>query len=394
MFSRLSARFRSRRAAPAPPVITAAAGHFAGWDASPPLGSAAFARVYEQSPWVYVAVNRIAEAAALVPLRVVRHARGERIQLGHHPVLTLLERPNPRLSRFELFEQTVGALELHGNAYWFLAGDDRGQPVEIWPLPPDRLRIIPDARDLVRGYIYEVDGQRIPLEPAEIIHFRRWNPSDDFYGLSTLQAARLAIASDRAMAQWNHAAFGQDRGVPAGIVMVKDFISDADFERLKRDWRTSYGAGERRTAFLRGASVTWQNIGLSHQDLDFLNGRRAHREEILNLFGVPVGLLSENATEANAKVAERLFIERTLWPKLVRIAGKITGDLLPFWGPDLSLEFDDIRPTDAQARLDELRAAYPVLTINELRARYFHMPPVDWGDRPAAAEAPPEAAPL
>lgn len=30
------------------------------------------ARVYQQSPWVYIAVNRIAEAVALVPLRVMQ----------------------------------------------------------------------------------------------------------------------------------------------------------------------------------------------------------------------------------------------------------------------------------------------------------------------------------
>ena len=93
-------------------------------------------------------------------------------------------------------------------------------------------------------------------------------------------------------------------------------------------------------------------------------------------------MVSENATEANAKVAERQFIERTLYPKLVRIAQKITQELLPFYGPDLVAEYEDIRPTDAAARLDEIRAAYPLLSINELRANYFQLPPVAWGDTP------------
>ena len=98
-----------------------------------------------------------------------------------------------------------------------------------------------------------------------------------------------------------------------------------------------------------------------------LQGRKAHRDEILNIFGVPVGMVSENATEANAKVAERLFIERTLWPKLMRLSQKITQDLLPFWPGNYVAEFDDIRPTDTQARLDEIKTAYPVMSINEIR---------------------------
>jgi phage portal protein BeeE len=97
-----------------------------------------------------------------------------------------------------------------------------------------------------------------------------------------------------------------------------------------------------------------------------------------------LGVISENATEANASVAERMFVERTLYPKLVRIAEKITQALLPFWGEGYVAQFDDIRPTDDAARLEELRAAHGVLTINELRARYFQLPPVSWGDRLSA----------
>lgn len=381
MFTRISQLLRRRPAGPGPLLQARALSRT-------PAPAAAFGRVYQQSPWVYVAVNRIAEAAALVPLRVLRQAEARAIEAPEHPLAGLLARPNPYQSRFELIEATVGMLELYGNAYWYLAGPEGGAPQEIWPLAPDHVQVLAEAERGVRGYLYEVDGVLAGLEPAEVIHFRRWHPSNAWYGLSALEAARLAIVSDRAMAEWNHATFGQDHGVPAGMVIVRDFISDGDFERLKHDWRDSYGSGQRRTAFLRGDGVSWQNIGLNHHDLDFLNGRAAHREEILNIFGVPLGMLSETATEANAAVAERLFIERTLWPKLARIAEKLNADLLPFWGAGARLAFDDIRPTDTQARLEELRAAYPVLSINEIRERYYHLPPVEWGSGPAAQAEP------
>jgi HK97 family phage portal protein len=192
----------------------------------------------------------------------------------------LLDNPNPVMSRFELFEQTIGFLELTGNAYWFIAGDARGRPAQIWSLRPDRVTIVPHPQHYVAGYIYEIDGQRIPLEAVEVVHFKRWHPANDYYGLSALEAARIAVDSDRAMARWNKNTFGQDNGVPAGIVNIKEFISDSDFERIKREWRGSYGNAQRKTAFLRGGAVEWQNIGLSHADLDFLKGRKAHREEI------------------------------------------------------------------------------------------------------------------
>lgn len=374
-----------------PPHIQAvAAGQAAHWPGLPE-GAAASA-VYRQSPWVYIAVNRIAESGALVPLHVQRLEGERRIEVEDHPLERLLADPNPYLSRFELFEQTLGMLELTGNAYWLLIGDAQGRPAEIWPLRPDRVSIVPDPQRYVRGYLYEAAGQQIALGPVEVVHFRRWHPASDYYGLSALEAARLAVSSDRAMAEWNRSTFGRDKGVPAGIVSIKEPVSDADYERIKYEWRQSYGGTQRRTAFLRGSAVEWQHIGLSHTDLDFLQGRRAHRDEILNIFGVPVGLVSENATEANARVAERMFIERTLWPKLVRMAQKITQELLPFYPGRHIAEFEDIRPTDVQARLAEIRTAYPMLSINEIRERYYHLPPVDWGQHPAGRQTPPEAA--
>lgn len=394
MFNWLSSLFARQEKAgfrPAPHIQPVAVHQ--GYTMGNSLETSNPAGAYASSSWVYLAVNRIAEAAALVPSQVYRLDGEQKVAVERHPVEDLLDAPNPFMSRFELIEQTIGMLELTGNAYWFLAGNGRGQPSQIWTLRPDRVTIVPDPINFVRGYIYEIDGQRIPLEAREVIHFKRWHPANDFYGLSALEAARLPLSSDRAMAQWNHNTFGRDNGVPAGIVNIKEHISDGDFERIKREWRQTYGGPQRKTAFLRGTGIEWHNLGLSHTDLDFLQGRRAHRDEILNIFGIPVGLISDNATEANAKVAERTFIERTIYPKLVRLSQKISQELLPFYGGEHIFTFEDIRPTDAQARLNEIKTAYPVLSINEIRTRYYQLSPVDWGERPVNHDAPQMTAP-
>jgi len=149
--------------------------------APPEIGQMAqYAGVYMNSPWVHVAINRIAEAAALVPFQVTRRTRAGAIALPGHPFERLLARPNPLMSRFELIEHTIGSLEIHGNAYWFLAGEPGGAPRELWPLRPDRVSVVPDAQRGVSGYVYELDGKRIPLDAAEVVHFRRWHPANDY----------------------------------------------------------------------------------------------------------------------------------------------------------------------------------------------------------------------
>ncbi len=335
---------------------------------------------YLRSSWVYVAVTRIAEAAALVPYEVYATQAEAQIELPNHPIQQLLRAPNPFTSQFDLIESTFGYLELTGNAFWFLAGPSGGVPTEIWPLRPDRMRVVPDATQFIGGYVYTVDGVDIPLAAEEVIHFKRFHPTSDLYGLSALEAAAVASQADRAMAQWNRNFFSGDKGVPAGIVTIKNMVDDASYERIQREWRESYGGTQRKTAFLRGSDIAWSDIGLSQKDSDFLASRQFSKHEILQIFGIPAGLYEENATQANAAIARETFLGDTIWPKLIRFSQKLTQHLAPFFGDDLVLVPEDIR--DNSANIAEVQAAAGYLTVNEIRQRYWGLDAVIGGDVP------------
>ncbi len=340
---------------------------------------------YTRSSWVYVAVTRIAEAAALVPINTFQITDGKRIALPNHPIERLLRAPNPTMSGFELLESTFGYLELNGNAFWYLGGEN--VPSEIWVLHPDRVRIVPDRSNYVGSYVYSLDGVEIPLHPDEVIHFKRWHPTDDYFGLSALEAAAMASQTDRAMALWNRGFFDAGKAIPAGILTIKNMVGDSDFERIKREWLESYGGTQRKTAFIRGTGeIAWQNLGLSQQESDFLDGRRLNRDEIFQIFGLPLGLYDKNATQANATVARQTFLSDTIYPKLIRFTQKLTAQLAPFFGGDLLVLPDDVRGNESD--LAEIAAARGLLTINELRARYFNLEPVAWGDQPTDSAAP------
>lgn len=53
---------------------------------------------YARSAWVYVAVTRIAESAALVPVNAFRLDGEKRIGVPNHPIEQLLRAPNPTMS--------------------------------------------------------------------------------------------------------------------------------------------------------------------------------------------------------------------------------------------------------------------------------------------------------
>ena len=128
MFNWLGDFFRARRRqlrAQAPHIERLAAHN--SHQLNPPLDLHS-ARVYEQSPWVYIAINRIAEAGALVPLQVYRLEGERRIGISNHPLERLLNNPNPLTSRFELLEQTLGAPGAAGQRLLVPGWRRHGQP--------------------------------------------------------------------------------------------------------------------------------------------------------------------------------------------------------------------------------------------------------------------------
>jgi HK97 family phage portal protein len=355
-----------------------------GWYGEPPPPAATDTPLhYIQSEAVNAAVNAFANRIVTTPLHLYREtAGGELEEIKQHEALSLIENPNPFLTRSELFWLLVADYKLSGNAYWFLAGPKRGAPAELWRVNPRLTRLVRSKREYVAGYITEIEGELVPMDRGEVIHYKAPNPFDEFYGIGALAAAALAAQTSREMSLWNRGMFGRDFAVPAGIVNIKDRISESDYERVKAEWRASYGGRERKTAFLRGAQVEWQSIGLSQTDVDFLDGAKWEAEKIYRVFGTYHLLPAQFADDR--KVNERLFLEEAAWPLLVYIAEVLTDQLLTFWGPRegtgrLVAQFEDIRPRERALDLEEQREADKGLTFNEWREARS-LKPIDGGD--------------
>jgi len=353
-------------------------------------------KAYQQVSWVYASVSRICRAAASVSFNVLERKAEQEEEIVSHPFEELLWRPNPFMSRYQLWEQTVGFQELAGNAYWYL-NNVGGEPKEIWPLRPDRMRVVADKKRYIKGWVYEMEGRSVTLEAEEVVHFPLWHPRHDFLGLSPVEAAALAGETDYAAADYNRNFFAGGRAVPAGLLNIKEMVGDAEFERIKKEWVATYGAKgtEQKTGFIRGAAAEWQDIGLSHEDMQWLEGRKFNQEEIMTgIYQIPPGLYRESATQANAEVAWRFFLTWVIWPMLVRIGEILTSQVLwRFYDRGLVGRFEDVRPENRELLIQEagvfLNPLNPILTVDEARLRYAGLGPIG-AEKPEVEEKPPE----
>lgn len=357
------------------------------------------ADLYRHLSWVQASVGAVSRIAAGVAFDVKRHAaptsqgREKLTDLPHHPFEQLLQRPNPLDSRFELMETTFAFRQLSGNAYWWLnRSSPDAPPTEIWPILPFQIQPIPDGTSYLRGYLFSpwgfygghlIENPPVFLELHEVVHFRSFNPGSRFLGLSPIEAIATAAEADLRAQTYNANFFAADNAKAPGALAFADPIPDSDWEKIKKDLQREHGSDKRRLLMLRGAGdgVRWLQMGLTQQEMDFLNSRTFTKEEIFAVFAP--GLASAvdvNATEANSKTGKESLVEFTVWPMLTSVAEKITNDLLPAYGDNLVGSFSDIRPTDAEQRLRDIEMAARFHTVNEIRETYYSHTSIDGGD--------------
>ena len=160
---------------------------------------------YQENAIVFRCVNEIAHGASAIDLCVYQND----IKLDNHPLIDLLDRPNPQFAGNEYFQALYSFLLLSGNSYavYSLIG---GQPKELHLLRPDRMKVIPSKTSIPDAYEYHIDGRVVKKYDvdsetgmSEVKHFKMWNPLDDYYGLSPIRAASADIDQHNFSAKHN-----------------------------------------------------------------------------------------------------------------------------------------------------------------------------------------------
>jgi HK97 family phage portal protein len=334
---------------------------------------------------VYACTQAICEEVANIDLRLYRGTGADRVEVTSHPVLDLLHDANSVMTYYDLWWATQANLELDGNAYWYLVRPEGGgAPQAIWMLRPDLVGIVPGQERWVDKYLYRNGGKTYGIDPDNILHFKTFNPLNQYKGVGTIFAAMASIDTQNAIKAWNQAWF--DNGArPDTIIEYDGNLADTERKRLQREWDDQYkGATKAHRATFLGNKLKVTTLDVSQKDMDFVEQNRLTREEIMSIFRVPQSVLgiTQDMTYANAETTNYVFSQRTIKPKMQRIMHTLNEFLLPMFGAeDLHFDFVDPVPENQEIKLSRFQngLANGWLTPNEVR-KIEGLPPVADGD--------------
>jgi len=343
---------------------------------------------------VYRCTRMIAEAAASLGWLVYEGKRERDV----HPLLDLLNRPNHAQGGPDMLESLYGHLLIAGNAYVEAVVLD-GAVRELHALRPDRMKVVPGTDGWPDAYEYSVNGRKMRFETggdgmAPILHLCQFHASDDYYGMSPLEAAQIPVDIHNAAGAWNKALL-DNAARPSGALVYAPAdknagLTEEQYDRLKDELASSYqGAVNAGRPLLLEGGLDWKAMSFSPRDMDFMAAKHAAARDIALAFGVPpmlLGIPGDN-TYSNYQEANRVFWRQTVLPLAERVAKAMSNWLAPAYGSGLRLTFDMDRVTALAGERETLWKRLhdtDFLTVNEKRAAVGYAP-VEGGDVPPGA---------
>jgi HK97 family phage portal protein len=267
---------------------------------------------------------------------------------GVRKVTALLKNPN-EYTRFADFKSTISFdLLLTGNA--FILKDQmnaKGQPLTLNRLYPQYMTIKTNVMARIEYYQYRLPG----LEPQryevdEVIHIK-FNPDsqNEYWGLGPMGANEdlYSYSIDLSSHRKN---FIRNGAVPSGILTTDQAPSDDVLKQLRKYWDKGFSGSKNagKTPILI-AGTKYQQVGLSSDQLQYLEDKKFNLTEIFMMFGVPpifTGFDPEKIKYDNALEQRKIFMEGTIQPLLDLFDEAITEELVVNYLPEAQFKHKDV----------------------------------------------------
>lgn len=289
--------------------------------------------------------------------------------------------------------------ECTGNGYLEISRTSTGKIGYIGHIPSKTMRIRRDRDGFIQMVSNEIvffrnfgsdDPSPINGEknPSEAIHFKKYAPSNTYYGVPDIVSATSAIAGDTFSSKYNLEYF-ENKAVPRHLILLKGArISPALTQKVLSFFEVGLKGKNHRAVFIPLPSSTNENkvdleiksIESGKQESSFANYKKENRMEVLMAHRVPISKVSlpEGVSLAVARDSDKTFKEqvcgpeqKTLNKKLNKLIKAIQGDQIIFL-----LKLNELTLTDeqTQSQIDERRIKTRTETPDEQRARRGQAP--------------------
>ena len=355
------------------------------------------AQVKRYSGSVYMGIGAISKMVAMQDVTVQRRFKPKNGKTGikyervsyTHPLVELLEEVNPVDTLYDLWYYMVGWRLTTGDSMLFKARNGFGTPKQLWPLPSQWTRVIPDPTLGVKGY--EVDGNAgtFFVDARNMVHIKApnldWEGHGRYYGHAAIDAAETTITLEREMLNRLYYTF-KNFAPPGMVFSTEQRMQPHQVHQLWANLSAQHSMSEhsgRPMIVHSGLKLEGQFGGSGARELDYVGSLDKTLEITLATFGVPRAVLGmvEGANKASTQSALIQFCKMTIDPILKQFSQHFTQHLATDFAEDKSLVVKlgpcAVDKEEQLVTMVEAMIKAGAITPDEVREILMNMDPLD-----------------
>lgn len=231
---------------------------------------------------VYSCVRIISEDVGTLPIHVKERVGNTREVRYDHPIARLLSNPNPYMSGIDFRRALVACLELHGNAYAYIAErNNNGYATRLEIIDPAKVSVAKGDNDV----FYQI-GTNEPVPSRDIIHLKGFS-TDGILGKSPISLLRESIENAANSKRFSKNLFKRDLKTSTVFSLDKK-LNREERQQLGIDLhkmlKQSKGVG---APIILEDGMKVSSITLSPEDAQFVQYSLMTTDEIAAGFRVP-----------------------------------------------------------------------------------------------------------
>lgn len=265
---------------------------------------------YLQHAWVSVCIDILTRNVARAEFEIKKDGKVE----DSSELAKLFRYPNRELSRFDLWKQTCAWWSLDGEAFWWFGEDySCGIPKEFYVLNPRNMQhVVNNGKVSKWVYTESGSGKPIIILPDEIIHFKDWNPWNEFRGVSPLVSLGLEVEQDLLAARQNTGLL-KEGGVPKGLLKTDQVLTENEAELLARTWDKKYGRGMKNRVAVLGKGTEYQPLTFSPDVLKLYEMKQWNLYTLLAKYGIPPRVANMQDSKSSLSGTDTDSQHRAFW---------------------------------------------------------------------------------
>ena len=265
---------------------------------------------YLQHAWVSVCIDILTRNIARANFEIRKDGK----TVTDSKAARLFQLPNSYTSKYDLWKQTCAWWSLDGEAFWWFGEDYTcGVPKEIFVLNPRKMQHVVDNGKITK-WIYTglENGRPLVILPDELVHFKDWNPWNEFRGVSPLISLGLEVEQDLLAAKQNTGLL-KEGGIPKGLLKTDQVLTEAEAEMLARTWDKKYGHNNKSRVAVLGKGTEYQQLTFSPDTLKLYDMKKWNLYTLLAKYGIPPRVANIQDSKSSLSGTDTDSQHRAFW---------------------------------------------------------------------------------